>query len=85
MKLDGPDAGSAGLDVYDQSFVDATMTLLDGDGSALVFTTPTGAKRTGAALPGGVWPAADDDTRACQVFRVNDVGDILVRLTGCGR
>ncbi|GAA3112753.1 hypothetical protein GCM10010530_39410 [Kribbella aluminosa] len=59
--FDGAEAGAAGMQVFDSSRVDGTIALIDGDGTSLVYESPTG-RRTGASLAAGVWVPADEDT-----------------------
>jgi RHS repeat-associated protein len=47
--VDGPDAGAAGMQVLDNTSVDGTILLLDGQGIPLVFANPNG--RGTYALP----------------------------------
>lgn len=61
-QFDGADAGVAGMQVVDSTRIDGTIVLLDGDGTALVFESPNGTRRTTAALQTGNWVAADEDT-----------------------
>lgn len=42
--LDGPDAGTGGMSVIDQTATDGTMILADSDGSVLVFGQPGGGR-----------------------------------------
>ncbi|MEP7370126.1 MAG: DNRLRE domain-containing protein, partial [Dermatophilaceae bacterium] len=63
-QLDGSDAGNAGLQVADGTSLDATIAFIDADGSSLVYSTPTGARRPTAALPVGTYPGVDEDTQA---------------------
>lgn len=60
--LDGSDAGVAGAQVIDSTRVDGTIALIDTDGSALVYATPNGMRRTGADLPTGTYVPANTDT-----------------------
>ena len=61
-QLDGADAGAAGMQVIDSTRIDGTIALVDGDGSALVWQSPNGQRRTTAAFQTGTWVPADDDT-----------------------
>nr|WP_184835144.1 DNRLRE domain-containing protein [Kribbella solani] len=61
-QFDGTDVGGAGFEVVDSTRIDGTIALLGGDGSGLVFESPTGERRTTAALAPGVWEPADEDT-----------------------
>ncbi|WP_406054523.1 DUF6531 domain-containing protein [Kribbella sp. NBC_00889] len=60
-QFDGADAGAAGLEVVDNTRIDGTIALVDGDGTALVYESPTG-RRTSAAFTTGTWAPADEDT-----------------------
>ena len=40
--LDGPDAGLAGAEMVDSTRLDGTLAVVNGDGTALVFQSPTG-------------------------------------------
>ncbi|MGN6331281.1 MAG: DNRLRE domain-containing protein [Motilibacteraceae bacterium] len=62
-QLDGPDAGAAGMQVVDSTRVDGTVALIDSDGSALVFSTPNGARRSTSDLPAGTYMPVDEDTQ----------------------
>jgi hypothetical protein len=61
-QLDGSDAGNGGLQVADGTGVDGTLAFIDADGSALIYSTPTGARRTLAALPTGAYVPVDEAT-----------------------
>ncbi|TCO41051.1 RHS repeat-associated protein [Kribbella antiqua] len=61
-QFDGADAGAAGTEVVDSTRIDGTIALLDGDGTGLVFQSPTGQRRTTAAFATGTWVPADEDT-----------------------
>jgi RHS repeat-associated protein len=61
-QFDGTDAGAAGSQVVDGTSLDGTIALIDADGSALVYGTPTGARRTAATLATGTYVPVDDDT-----------------------
>lgn len=79
-QLEGPEAGAAALQVVDSTRRDGTISLVDGDGSALVFTAP-GGRRTGADLvttdtaTGRVYTAADEET---------DLADAQLAVAGSG-
>lgn len=60
--FDGADAGAAGMEVIDSTRIDGTIALVDGDGTALVWESPTGQRRTTADLATGTWVPADEDT-----------------------
>jgi RHS repeat-associated protein len=62
-QLEGSDVGNAGLQVADGTGLDGTMAFIDAEGSALVFSTPTGDRRTTIALPTGKYSAVDEDTK----------------------
>lgn len=61
--LAGPAAGLGGDQLIDSTRTDGTLALIAADGSALVFTTPTGARRTGTDLPTGTYQPADANTK----------------------
>jgi RHS repeat-associated protein len=61
-QFDGADAGAAGMQVIDQTNVDGTLVLLDGDGTSLIYESPSGQRRTTAAYELGDWVPVDDDT-----------------------
>lgn len=56
------DSGLGGAQIIDATPRDGTITVLTADGEALVYTTPTGARRTGTAIPTGSYQPADDNT-----------------------
>lgn len=66
--LQGPDGGNGALTVIDSSTLDGTISFLNGEGSAMVFAPPGGARRTttavapSATLTAGAWVALDDGT-----------------------
>ncbi|MFN8084241.1 MAG: DUF6531 domain-containing protein [Dermatophilaceae bacterium] len=59
--LDGPDAGLAGAEMVDSTRLDGTLAVVNGDGTALVFQSPTGRRST-ATLTTGTYTPADQDT-----------------------
>jgi hypothetical protein len=61
-QFDGAGAGAAGLQVVDSTLVDGTIALVDGDGSALVYASPNGQRRTTAAFATGTWVPTGEDT-----------------------
>lgn len=61
--FDGAEAGIAGLEVVDNSRIDGTIALVDGDGAALVYESPNGQRRATAAFQTGTWLPADEDTQ----------------------
>ncbi|MDX2973376.1 RHS repeat-associated core domain-containing protein [Kribbella solani] len=61
-QFDGADAGAAGMQVIDQSRVDGTLVLLDGDGTTLIYESPSGERRMTAGFEQGDWEPVDDDT-----------------------
>ena len=61
-QFDGADAGAAGLQVIDSTRLDGTLVLIDGDGTSLIFESPSGERRTTAAFEAGDWVPVDDDT-----------------------
>lgn len=61
-QFDGADAGAAGLQVIDSTKIDGTLTLLDGDGTALTYESPTAARRTTAAFELGDWIPVGEET-----------------------
>jgi RHS repeat-associated protein len=76
-QLDGSDVGDAGLVVYDNSHLDGTIAFVDEDGSALVFATPSGKRRTAAGLPTGTWSPVDAETaESGVVLTVADVASV---------
>jgi len=60
--FDGAEAGAAGLEVVDSTRVDGTIALANGDGSASVFESPNGQRRTTSSFTTGTWVPADEDT-----------------------
>jgi RHS repeat-associated protein len=65
--LQGPDAGDAGLQVVDSTRVDGTLALVDGDGSAMVFSRPGGRRTSTSPSLNGTYTPADENTIASQV------------------
>ncbi|TDO44613.1 RHS repeat-associated protein [Kribbella sp. VKM Ac-2527] len=61
-QFDGAEAGAAGMQVVDSTKVDGTIALVDGDGTSLIFESPSGLRRAGAAFELGAWVPADEDT-----------------------
>lgn len=61
-EFDGTDAGVAGMQLVDSTRVDGTIALVDGEGSALVYESPSGNRRTAVNLETGTWVPADEDT-----------------------
>ncbi|WP_202873855.1 DUF6531 domain-containing protein [Kribbella speibonae] len=61
-QFDGADAGAAGMQVIDQTRVDGTLVLQDGDGTSLIYGAPSGRRRTTATYEQGDWVPVDDDT-----------------------
>ncbi len=57
--LDGPDAGTAGMQVVDNTTIDGTIALVDDDGSALVFRQPDGTR---ARMKPGIYAPVTQDT-----------------------
>lgn len=51
--LDGPEAGAAGAELVDSTWLDGTVSLVDSQGQALVFAHPSGAHRTYALSDSG--------------------------------
>ncbi|WP_202919271.1 DNRLRE domain-containing protein [Saccharothrix deserti] len=74
-QLDGAEGGVAGMRLVDNTRVDGTIALLDGDGTALVYESPAGARRTTATLQAGTWLPADEETAL-------DAGKLTVSGTG---
>lgn len=74
-RFDGAEAGVAGMRVVDNTRLDGTIALIDGEGSALVYSSSTGTRRTGANLEAGTWVAADEETSL-------DAGKLTVAGTG---
>jgi large repetitive protein len=62
-EFDGGDAGIAGAQVIDSTRVDGTIALVDGEGSALVYESPSGNRRGTANLEAGSWLPADEETK----------------------
>ena len=61
-EFDGAEAGAAGWRVIDSTSIDGTIALVDGDGTSLVYTSPTGKRRTTDVFDAGTWVPADEDT-----------------------
>ncbi|WP_233712095.1 RHS repeat-associated core domain-containing protein [Kribbella turkmenica] len=61
-QFDGADAGAAGMQVIDSTRLDGTLVLMDGDGTSLIYESPTGQRRTTATFATGDWTAVDADT-----------------------
>ncbi|MGW5188472.1 RHS repeat-associated core domain-containing protein [Kribbella sp. NPDC004138] len=61
-QFDGADAGAAGMQVIDQTRVDGTLVLLDGDGTTLIYESPSGERRTTATFEQSGWDPVDEDT-----------------------
>ncbi|MEU8224077.1 RHS repeat-associated core domain-containing protein [Kribbella sp. NPDC048915] len=61
-QFDGADAGAAGMQVIDQTKVDGTLVLLDGDGTTRIYESPSGERRTTATYEAGAWTPVDEDT-----------------------
>ena len=62
-QFDGADAGAAGMQVVDGTAIDGTIALIDAEGSALVYASPTSARRTTATLATGAYAPVDEDTK----------------------
>lgn len=62
--LQGSTEGLAGLVVTDGTGLDGSIVFTDTDGSASVYATPAGTRRTTAALPTGTYVPVDEDTIA---------------------
>ncbi|SDP68233.1 DNRLRE domain-containing protein [Lentzea jiangxiensis] len=60
-EFDGAEAGAGGLRVIDNTRLDGTIVLLDGDTTTMVFESPSGKRRTTATLEAGTWVAAEED------------------------
>ncbi|RBY76927.1 hypothetical protein DQ239_12110 [Blastococcus sp. TF02-09] len=58
--LDGPDVGLAGLMVVDNTILDGTIALVDGNGTTLVYRQPGEGKVQDAT---GTYAPVDEDTR----------------------
>ncbi len=54
--------GASAMQLVDSTIADGSLVLIDGDGTALVYQSPSGRRRTTASLETGVWTAADEDT-----------------------
>ena len=74
-QFDGAEAGVADMQVVDNTRRDGTIALIDGEGSTLVYVSPSGNRRTGANLEAGTWVPADEDTST-------DAGKLTVSGTG---
>ncbi|MGW6444039.1 DNRLRE domain-containing protein [Lentzea sp. NPDC055074] len=74
-QFEGADAGVADMQVVDNTRLDGTIALIDGEGSALVYASPSGNRRTTANLEAGTWVAADEET-------AQDAGKLTVTGTG---
>ncbi|WP_432877218.1 RHS repeat-associated core domain-containing protein [Kribbella sp. CA-245084] len=61
-QFDGADAGAAGKQLIDQTRIDGTLVLQDGDGSALIYQSPSGKRRTTASYEQGDWHPVDEDS-----------------------
>ena len=61
-QFDGADAGAAGKQVIDQTRVDGTIVLLAGDGTSLIYQSPSGQRRTTASFEVGDWTPVDENT-----------------------
>ncbi len=61
-QFDGADAGAAGKQVIDQTRVDGTIVLLAGDGTSLIYQSPSGQRRTTASFAVGDWTPVDENT-----------------------
>ncbi len=61
-QFDGAEAGAAGWRVIDSTSIDGTIALVDGDGTSLVYTSPTHKRRTTDVFDAGTWVPADEDT-----------------------
>lgn len=79
--LDGTDEGGlAGSQLIDNTLVDGTLVLVDSEGTPMVFAPKASvARRTGADLATGEWPAVDQDTIEAGVSaRVDGTGTSTV-------
>ena len=66
--FDGDDSGAGGAEIWDNTYVDGTLSVADADGGLMTFATPAGGqRRTSAALPTGDYIPADDDTATAGV------------------
>jgi RHS repeat-associated protein len=74
-QFDGADAGVADMQVVDNTRLDGTIALIDGEGATLVHVSPSGNRRTTANLEAGTWAAADEET-------AQDAGKLTVAGTG---
>ncbi len=61
-QFDGADAGVAGSQVIDQTRTDGTLVLLAGDGTSLIYQSPSGRRRTTASFEVGDWTPVDEST-----------------------
>jgi RHS repeat-associated protein len=74
-EFDGAEAGVAGMRVIDNTRVDGTIALVDGDNSTMVFEPPSGKRRTTATLEAGTWvPAEEEAAQARATLTVNGAG-----------
>nr|WP_239062711.1 RHS repeat-associated core domain-containing protein [Streptomyces sp. SID13031] len=63
-QFDGADVGGGGLRVIDSTRLDGTLALVSGDGTRLVWKSPTGTRRNSANFASGPWVPANDETEA---------------------
>ncbi|WP_427896470.1 RHS repeat-associated core domain-containing protein [Kribbella sp. GL6] len=61
-QFDGAESGAAGMQVIDQTRMDGTIVLMDGDGTSLSYEPSNHQRRTTAAFATGDWVPVDDDT-----------------------
>ena len=61
-QFNGAESAMAGTEVVDSSRLDGTLTLVNGEGTSLVFQSPSGKRRTTATFENGTWVPADDET-----------------------
>lgn len=54
--------GLGGNELLDGTALDGTLALVDADGEALIFTTPTGQRRTNNIIPTGKYLPANENT-----------------------
>lgn len=61
--FDGDDSGAGGAELYDGTNGDGTLAVVSSDGDVLVFSTPSGTRRTTSTIPTGSYKPADEDTQ----------------------
>ncbi|WP_344222663.1 DNRLRE domain-containing protein [Kribbella sancticallisti] len=61
-QFDGAEAGAAGMQVIDSSRIDGTLVLIAGDGTGLIYETPSGQRRTTESFELGDWVPVDEES-----------------------